>query len=445
MNVVQENVNSLSAILKVKVTPEDYQNKVDNQLKEMQRKAAMPGFRPGKVPSGMVKKMYGKSILVEAINKMLNDTVYQHVKNNKLDILGQPLPSHDNNVIDWENEKEFEFTFELGLSPAFELNIENQNYEYKMIQIEESLVDKEIEDMKRRYGSATSPDSIENTDLVFGDFVEVNDANEPVDDGIKKTASVAIDKIKDEATKNNFLGLTRASHLIVDPHKISDNATDLGAMLGISKQDAEVLGANFKFTVTNISRMMPAELNQELYQKVYGESVTTIEEFRAKIKSELTAMFNNDSDRVFMNSVVKDLVEKHNLQLPEDFLKRWLVAASEKPVTMEQVSSEFPTYAERLKTQLLINKIIRQNGIEVKELEVRDFVKDLIKKQFASYNGMEMEETELDETATRVLSNEKEQERIIEKMYDIRLTDFFKNKLKLTFKEVPFTEFYQAS
>lgn len=443
MNITQEKVSDLNSILKVKLSPVDYQQRVDAQLKELQRKASMPGFRPGKVPVGMVKKMYGKSVLADEVNKVLNNSVNEYITSNKIEIIGQPIPALDqNDKLDWDNQQEFEFAFELGHAPEFEVSIEAEPFEYKMVKVEDALVDKEIEDMQRRYGKVTNPEQVEKNDLVFGDFVELDSDGNELEGGIKKTSTIATDKVKAEQSLEKLIGLGKGSHVVLDPHALTNNATDLAAMLGITPAQAETLSSSFKFTITNISRVQPAELNEELYNKVYGESVSSIEEFRAKIKSEMSSMFNADSDKFFLNSVIAGLVKRYDLQLPETFLKRWLLFVNEKEINAEQIEREFPVYAERLRTQMVINKIIRQNGIEVKEQDIRDFVKDLVAKQFASYNGTEMEEQDLEDTVTRVLKNEKEYNRIVEKMYDDRLLNFLKSKLKLNFTEVSFEDFY---
>ncbi len=443
MNITQEKVSDLNSILKVKLGPEDYQQRVDAQLKELQRKASMPGFRPGKVPVGMVKKMYGKSVLADEVNKVLNNSVNEYISTNKIEIIGQPIPAlNQNDRLDWDTQQEFEFAFELGHAPEFNVEIEQEPFEYKMIKVEDALVDKEIEDMQRRYGKATNPEQVEKNDLVFGDFVELDSDGNEIENGIKKTSTIATDKVKSEQALASLIGLSKGNHLVVDPHELSGNATDLAGMLGITPAQAESLSSSFKFTITNISRVQPAELNEDLYNKVYGDSVNSIEEFRAKIKGEMSNMFNADSDKYFLTRVVAGLVKKYDIQLPEEFLKRWLLFVNEKEINAAQIEKEFPVYADRLRTQMVINKIIRQNGIEVKEQDIRNFVKDLVSKQFASYNGTEMEESDLEDTVSRVLKNEKEYNRIVEKMYDDRLLELLKSKLKLNFTEVSFEDFY---
>ena len=446
MNITQEKVSDLNSILRVKLGPVDYQQRVDTQLKELQRKASMPGFRPGKVPFGMVKKMYGKSVLSDEVNKVLNNSVTEFISSNKIEIIGQPIPAlNQNDKLNWDTQQEFEFAFELGHAPEFNVEIEQEPFEYKMIKVEDALIDKEIEDMQRRYGKVTNPEQVEKNDLVFGDFIELDSDGNELENGIKKTSTIATDKIKSEQALASLIGLNKGNHLVVDPHDLSSNATDLAGMLGVTPSQAESMSSNFRFTITNISRVQPAELNEELYNKVYGDSVNSIEEFRAKIKGEMSNMFNADSDKYFLTRVLAGLVKKHDIQLPEDFLKRWLLFVNEKEINATQIDKEFPVYAERLRTQMVINKIIRQNGIEVKEQDIRDFVKDLVSKQFASYNGTEMEESDLDDTVNRVLKNEKEYNRIVEKMYDDKLLELLKSKLKLNFTEVSFEDFYHQN
>jgi trigger factor len=446
MNITQEKVSDLNSILRVKLGPVDYQQRVDTQLKELQRKASMPGFRPGKVPFGMVKKMYGKSVLSDEVNKVLNNSVTEFISSNKIEIIGQPIPAlNQNDKLNWDTQQEFEFAFELGHAPEFNVEIEQEPFEYKMIKVEDALIDKEIEDMQRRYGKVTNPEQVEKNDLVFGDFIELDSDGNELENGIKKTSTIATDKIKSEQALASLIGLNKGNHLVLDPHDLSSNAADLAGMLGVTPSQAESMSSNFRFTITNISRVQPAELNEELYNKAYGDSVNSIEEFRAKIKGEMSNMFNADSDKYFLTRVVAGLVKKHDIQLPEDFLKRWLLFVNEKEINATQIDKEFPVYAERLRTQMVINKIIRQNGIEVKEQDIRDFVKDLVSKQFASYNGTEMEESDLDDTVNRVLKNEKEYNRIVEKMYDDKLLELLKSKLKLNFTEVSFEDFYHQN
>jgi trigger factor len=255
MNITQEKVSDLNSILRVKLGPVDYQQRVDTQLKELQRKASMPGFRPGKVPFGMVKKMYGKSVLSDEVNKVLNNSVTEFISSNKIEIIGQPIPAlNQNDKLNWDTQQEFEFAFELGHAPEFNVEIEQEPFEYKMIKVEDALIDKEIEDMQRRYGKVTNPEQVEKNDLVFGDFIELDSDGNELENGIKKTSTIATDKIKSEQVLASLIGLNKGNHLVVDPHDLSSNAADLAGMLGVTPSQAESMSSNFRFITLWIFR-----------------------------------------------------------------------------------------------------------------------------------------------------------------------------------------------
>lgn len=443
MDIRKENIDNLNAVLKVKVGPEDYQAKVEGALKNYQKKANMPGFRPGKVPTGLVKKMYGKSVLVDEINKLLTDSLYKYIAENKIEVLGNPLPKReDESKIDWDNQKVFEFSYDLGLAPQFKVELSPKDkFTYYTVAVDDTLIDKYVADISKRYGKVESPDTAEKSDLLFGEFMEVDKDGKPVEGGILKNSSVAIDRIKDEELQQKFIRVKKDDKIVFDPHKLSANAADLSAMLGISKEAAESLSFDFQFTVFNISRMGGAELNKELFNKVYGPEVNTIEEFRGKIREELQSMFKQDSDRRLKSDIVTFLIEKLNISLPDEFLKRWLVAVNEKPVTPEQVNQEYDNYAKGIKWQLIENKIIKEHNIKVEKEEVEDYTKGLIREQYAKYNQAEMNENDLDETVKRVLSNEKEAQRIYEKLYDDKLMTLFRSLFTIEEKQVSYDFF----
>ena len=311
MNIIQENIDELNAVLKVKVVANDYLPKVETALKDYQKKASIPGFRPGKVPTGMIKKMYGKSIMVDEINKLLNDSLYKYLHENKIEVLGNPLPKADS-VIDWDNQQEFEFLYEMGLAPKFNVDLSPKDkFTYQTVKVDESLVNKYVTDIAKRYGKVENVEISEETDLLNGDFVELDATGEILPGGIFKTGSLFLDRVKDEATKKALIGLKKEDKVVVDAQKLSENAADLAALLGIDKEKAESLNCKLQFTVKGVSRLAAAEINQEFFSKIYGEgNVTTEEEFREKIKGELAGMFVNDSERKFYNEVVEYLMNK---------------------------------------------------------------------------------------------------------------------------------------
>ncbi len=445
MNIIQENIDELNAVLKVKVATEDYLPKVENALKDQQKKASMPGFRPGKVPTGMIKKMYGKSIMIDEINKLLNDSLYNYLHENKIDVLGQPLPKTDT-FIDWDNQKEFEFAYEMGLAPKFSVELSAKDtFVYKTVKIDDELVNKYLTDIAKRYGKVESIEVSGEGDLLNGDFVELDDNGEILAGGIFKTSSIFLERIKDTETKKALIGLKQGDKVVLEAQKLSENPADLATILGVDKDIATNFNAKLQFTVKNSSRLAAAEINTELFDKIYGEGVVKNEdEFRAKIQAELALMFVNDSERKFYNEVVDHLMSNTSFNLPTAFLKKWIVAANDKPVTAEQVESEFDGYSKGLKWQLIENKIIKDNAIEVSTEEVVGHTKELILEQFGKFNPIPMEEDELTKTAQRVLSNQEEAKKIYEKLYGQKVLNLFKTKFTLKTEEMAYDDFFKS-
>src|ERR1019366_4487819 len=446
MNITQENIDELNAVLKVKVVAEDYLPKVENALKEHQKKASIPGFRPGKVPTGMIKKMYGKSILVDAINKLLNDSLTNYLKENKIELLGNPLPkAGSEHSIDWDNQKEFEFLYEMGLAPKFNVELSAKDkFNYQTVKIDENLINKYVSDIAKRYGNVENVDLSAAEDLLNGDFVELDSTGEIKPGGIFKTSSIFLDRVKDEATKKSLIGLKKDDKVILDAEKLSDSPVDIASMLGIEKEAAEKLTSKIQFTVKNISRLNASELNQELFDKIYGVgTLTTEEEFKTKIKEELSTMFVNDSERKLYNDVVEHLMNKINFNLPTEFLKRWILAVNDKPVTPEQIETEFEGYSKGLKWQLIENKIIQDNNIEVTNQEVIEYIKQMILEQMGKYNPTPMSEDDLNQTAQRVLSNKEEAKKLYEKLYGEKVMTLFKTKFTLENKELSYDDFFK--
>jgi trigger factor len=447
MNITQENIDELNAVLKVKVSAEDYLPKVEDALKGYQKKATIPGFRPGKVPTGVIKKMYGKSVKVEEINKILSDSLYKYINDSKIEILGNPLPKADSTkAIDWDNQNDFEFVYEMGLAPKFDLELSPKDkFTYQTVKIDDTLVNKYVSDIAKRYGKVEPVEIAAEGDLLNGDFVELDSNGEILPGGIFKTASVFMDRLKDES-KKAFLGLKVGDKTVVEAQNIATNSVDLAAMLGIEKSEAETLHSKLQFTVKGISRLAESDINQDLFDKIYGPgNVTSEEEFRLKIKDELTNMFVNDSERKFYNDVVEHLMNKVNFNLPSDFLKRWIVAVNENPVTPEQVESEFDGYSKGLKWQLIENKIIKDNNITVSNEEIVEHTKELILEQFGRMGQAPMSDEDLNATAQRVLSNQEEAKKLYEKLYGQKVMTLFKTKFTLENKEVSYDEFFNTA
>lgn len=442
MNISKKDINSQIAELSINLTPVDYSEKVENAIKKVQKQASMPGFRPGKVPVGLIKKQHGKSILVDEINKILNETLYNYINDNNIEILGNPMPKADN-TIDFEHQTEWTFNYEIGLTPQFDVKLDNsQSFVYNTVKIDNDLIEKYLKDVKRNYGKPSNPDVAEEKDVLYIDIVELDADNNIVAGGVFKSTSIGIDRLKNEATKAKLIGATKEQKIILNANELYDSAVDKSLSLGIDKEIAETFSSNLQLTVRNIARMEDAELNQELFDKLYGAgNVNSEAEFREKIKGELALMFAQDTDRKFIEGVEKTMVEKLNIQLPDDFLKRWLMAVNEKPLTKEQLEAEYPSYANSMKWKLIENKIIKANEIQVTQDEARVEAAGYIRSQYARY-GQTPDEAEVAKIADSILAKQQEAQKIYEGLYSKKVLDVLKTNCKLDTKEVSYNEFF---
>jgi trigger factor len=372
------------ASVKIKLNEADYQPKVDAKIKDYAKKATMKGFRPGKAPITMVKKMYGTSVLVDEINSILTSSLNDYLKAQTFKILGDPLPVIEEAAnIDWDSQKEFEFKYRIGFVEDIAVDIEGvEAVSYKM-----DMDDKEVEDaiqnLRSQYGKMTNPEVSQENDFLYGDL-------KSEDGSFEKTFSMPLSAV-DAGSLKQFIGLKKGDVVTFDLAKaIKEN---LAATIGVTEEEAAKLSGNFTFTVQNINRTELAELNQEFFDKLFGEGQVDSEEaMRNKVKEILSENYNKEL-RVFGEEKIKEkLVAKANIDLPEDFLKEWLFRANEGKVTNEQVEKEYPIYAKQLTWTLISNKIAKDNGIQAEHADVIEKTKEMIREQFASSGlGSQME------------------------------------------------------
>jgi trigger factor len=443
MNITKQDIDSLNAEITISVTPTDYESRVTEGIKKVQRQANMPGFRPGKVPTGLIKKQYGTQILVDEINKLLNDSIYKYIEENKIEILGNPLPK-DQTSVDFNKQTDFEFVYQLGLAPEFKVDLDAKNtFTYKTVKVDDELIEKYLKDIRRNYGKPSSPDVSGEKDIVFVDINELDEAGEIKAGGIFKSTSVSFERTKNEATKAKLVGLKKDDKVVVNINDLYETALDKSVSLGIDKELAETTNCNVQLTVKNISRMEDAELNQELFDKIYGEGkVTSEEEFRNKIREELSLMFAADSEKFLRTEVENKLVEKTKLELPDTFLKRWLAVANEKPITEEEIEKDYPNYSKSMQWRLIENKIIKDNSIQVTADEAAEEAKNFIKSEYSRY-GQVPTEDDLEKISKELLSKEKEAQRIFENLYSKKVLGLIKEKCTLDTKEVSYDEFFK--
>jgi trigger factor len=445
MNITKESIDELNARVTIKLEPADYQPQVEKTLKEHAKKANMPGFRPGKVPVGVVKKMYGPSILVDEVNKMLGNKLYEYIGNEKLEILGNPLPSEEvKPIADFENPSSMEFTYDLGLAPNIELNLGKKfQFDYYKIEATDKDVENSLENISKRSGEMIEHDTVADNDLVKVQWVELNEDGSIKEGGVLHSSSVSLDNLKDEV-KKPLIGKKLEDTLTVDYRDFSENDADLAAMLAVTKEELPNVNGSFKITIEKIQRLKPAELNEELFKKMYPDgSVTNLDEMKAKIKADYAAYFEKESDKKLKNDIVIDLLKNTKVELPDEFLKRWLTTVGEKKSTKEEVEKEYPNYRDGLKWQLIEYKVIRENEITVDRDELKAGVREQLLQQFAYYGMQQADDEMMDDMVEKFMKREDEVRKINDQLYDQKVMELFRSQATLNEKKVSSEKFYE--
>jgi trigger factor len=447
MKLTQSKAKDLMATITVDVKAADYSERVEKVLKDYRKTAEVPGFRKGKTPMGIINKKYRTSVVVDEVNKLIQDELYKHITGEKVRVLGSPMPI-DDTAIDWENAEDFKFKYEVGLAPEFDVKITAKDkLDYFKIKADAKLVNGYCNDIAKRYGKMTNPEVSAEGDLIFCSIEQLDVDGKVMDNGIKNDATVAMDYIADKKIKKQFVGVKSEDVIKVNVMKAFTNHSDLSAMLNVEHEAIHNLTSEeFQFTVKNVNRLEPAELNVELFDKVYGPgAVKNEKEFKAKVKSEAESQFVGESDRMLKNDVVTYFIEKLNLTLPDEFLKRWLIQTSEQPITMEMLETEYDMYAKSLQWQLIENKILENYEIKVTQDDVLAHTKKLIAMQMKQYGQPEGDDKQLTDIANNILKNEEERKKVYDQIFDERTLVVYKENFKLTEKTVSYDEFVKLA
>ena len=434
MNITKEQIDELNAVITVAITPDDYQDRVEKILKDYRRQANIPGFRKGQVPMGLIKKQYGKAVLVDEVNKLLQDNLNKYLTEEKLDVLGNPLPKQQDNF-NWDAD-EFAFEFELGLAPTFEvpLKFKKPILHYKII-ADKKMLDEQIERIRKQYGKLVSQTKVEKNSEVTGTFVNPEEE-------IDNKATVEVDKIKSKKALTALLGKTPQESVVLKTKGLFKEDYLLAGALGIPRDRAENVNIDVTFSIDEINERELAELDQELFDKLYGKDALQSEsDLREKIRSEAEAQFVQQSDQKLLNDVTDRLIETIKFDLPKEFLKKWIQTTGEKALTEEEASEEFERSERGLRYQLIEGKIIKDHGVEIQFEELKEFAKGFIKSQMAQYGQLNPKEEDLENIAGRVLSNQEEVKRLSEQLMNQKLLNLFKEKVNLKEKEVSYENF----
>jgi len=444
MNIVRKDIDQNNAIVTLRIEKADYAEKVEKNLREYRKKAIIPGFRKGMVPVSLINKMYGKALMSEEINKIVSEELYNFVRENKVNMLGEPLPNlAEQNEIDFNTQEDFEFVFDLGLAPEFEVELSKKDKVVSYsIAVSDEMVDNRVKSYTARYGKYIQEDIVEENDMLKGEILEmadgkVNDAGIELYDAVLTPAY-----IKDEAQKALFVGAAKGTIITFNPQKAFENETEISSLLKISKDEAKLITSDFQFKIEGITRYHESEIDQEFFDKIYGEGVVTSEaEFRTKIKENIQESLLGDIVYKFGVDAREMILAKFSdLTFPDAFLKRWVLASNEN-LTAETLEAEYPKMIADLKWQLIKDKLIKTSDIKIEAIDIEEYSKKITKAQFAQYGMVGMDEEMISNYAKDMLKKEETYKGIVEKVIENKVFEAVKSTVKLDIKEVSIEEF----
>lgn len=445
MNVSLKNNDAVSGIVKLEIGKADYADQVEKSLRSFRQKANVPGFRKGMVPMSMVKKMYGKHVLIEEVNKLVSENLFKYIRENNLNILGEPLPNQtEQKEINFDKDEDFEFCFDVALAPEIHIELsKNDKMPYYEVKIDDEMLNKQVDAYRSNFGSYDAAEEVEEKDMIKGTVAELENGS-PKEGGIVVEDAVLMPMyIKDEEEKAKFIGANKNSVIVFNPNKAYEGAeAEIASFLKIDKEKVAETTGDFSFEIKEITRHKDADLNQELFDKVFGEGiVTSEEEFKNKIKEALAEQFAPQSNFKFLTDAREILVEKvGELSFADDLLKRWLLMANEKN-TKESIEADYPQIVADLKYHLIKESLVKKNNLKVEDADIEDFAKRVAKAQFAQYGMLSVPEDVLDNYAKDMLKNKQTLQNIIDRAVEEKLAGWLKEQVELDVKEVSADEF----
>lgn len=446
MNVSLQNIDKVSALLTVKLEKADYQERVDKALKHLRQKAQMPGFRPGMVPMGLVKKMYGKSVLAEEVNKLLSETVYKYIQDNKVNILGEPLPNEEKQpAIDFDTMEEFEFLFDIALAPEFKVEVsKDDKVDYYDIEVTDEMVNNQVKAYTQRNGKYEQVETYAENDLLKGLLAELDEEGNTKEGGIQVEGAVMMPAyMKNDEQKAIFANAKVNDVLVFNPHTAWDgNPAELASLLKIDKEAAAEMKSNFSYQVEEITRFVEGELNQDIFDQVFGEgNVKTEEEFRAKVKEVIANQFVADSDYKFLIDLRKVLTDKiGKLEFPDALLKR-IVRLNNPDKDEKFVEDNYDKSIEELTWHLIKEQLVKANDIKVEQKDITDMAKEATRAQFAQYGMLSVPDEILENYSKEMLKKKESVEGLVNRVVETKLATALKPQVTLENKAISAVDF----
>lgn len=438
MNITLDKKSTTDGLIKITLSESDYQPKVEEKIKSYARKANIKGFRQGKVPTGVIKKMFGKSILVEEVNHILSHSVSDYIKDNKLRILGDPLPNQEKaNQIDWDIQKDFEFEFQIGMVDDFSYDLSSKvKLKSYPIEVDQKVIDDTISDLTKRFGEVTHPETSDVTDNLHGQVVEEG-SESPIG------AHLELSKLNKKA-QALFIGKKKDDVVEFDIRKVFEGDEEVGNFLGLSKDDAKSKKGKYSFTITSISRVAPASLNQELFDRVFGkDAVKSEEEFITKVKETIAGNYQRETDHLLEHEIQHHFVDNTKIDMPDEFLKTWLKNSGGEKITDDVLSKEFTQYKDSLKWDLIKNKIAEDLKITVEAAEVKEKAKQMFLEQFGGQAFAAQLGDKLDAIADNYLSDQEGKNfmRLYDQLRSEKIMKAIRETISISEKPVSLDEF----
>lgn len=445
MTITKETVDAQNATVKISITPQDYEPLVSESLKKLSKKVEIKGFRKGFVPLGHIRKLYGNEVLAEELNNLINKELTKYLTENNIEILGSPLPHRNGEQtrLDISEHKSYEFCFDLGLNPVIEitaLNPETKITRYKVI-IDDEAVDKEVNYWQKRHGQMTNPeDGVVDGDILLVKFIELDEGGNVKEGGVQNSVPVPLTRFKDPV-KEYWMGKKPGESIDVELLSSLDADEEGIIHYYLKLKEHRHLNKNFRVVLEKINRIIPAEINQALFDQVFGQGqVKSADEFRQRVKRELEQAYQGESLRLLNRCIADALVEKTSVPLPDEFLKRWLQHNSEKPLTREQVEHDYDSFSKKLKWALIASKIKKDNKLEVSADDMKIRTQQIIR----SYYKLEDNEATnkmIAGIADEMLKKEEHVKRTYDELADRKVLDFIKSQVTLVDKDVTVEEF----
>ena len=440
MSITEEKVNKSSGLLKVSISVSDYKDKVDASIKGYRKKVTLPGFRVGMVPTSLIKKKYGLSVKVEEINKLLSEKVNSFLKDNNPSIMGYPLPKKTD--IDWSQDCDYVFEYELGYKPDFKIVLPKKD-EVLLYSIapEKKQIDDAVENLRKQHGENTFPNDIKENDIIYIKLNEIKNKEGVEKKLLSHTTSLLIDNLLEKGLRKKLLSSKKEDELTINIKNVFSNEADLASLLNIKKEQIDSINNNFLCKIESIKRVSLSKLDEAFFKKCFpDDKIKTQKEFRETIINKFKKMYEQQSDNKYFNDVVDSIINASKIDLPDDFLKRWIVSNSEGKKTIKDLDKEYNLYQKSFCWELVKDKIITEEKIDLSEESIFNKAKDMFRLQLLQY-GMKKEGKELEDMTKNLLQNKEEKRKIVEQIISEEMILFFKNKIKSKIKEISLDDF----